>query len=80
MEKFKGIYRIDKPRLRNHDYGDESCLCYTRYISALKTYATTNEIPFSWQPGYYDSVMRSKEDLNVGSCGERQIGLKVRKT
>lgn len=34
--------------------------------SSIKTYATTNNIDFSWQPSYYDRVIRNeKEHLNI---------------
>lgn len=56
-------YRIQKP----NTFGPQSmnlAAVIRGYKSALKTYATTNEVPFGWQPRYYDSVVRSEEDLN----------------
>lgn len=36
------------------------------YKSSVKTYATTNDIEFAWQPRYYDRVIRNdKEYLNI---------------
>jgi putative transposase len=37
------------------------------YKASVKTYATTNNIEFGWQPRYYDHVIRNeKEYLNIG--------------
>jgi len=36
------------------------------FKSSVKTYSTTNNIDFSWQPRYYDRVIRNeKEYLNI---------------
>jgi putative transposase len=36
------------------------------YKASVKTYATTNNIEFGWQPRYYDHVIRNeKEYLNI---------------
>jgi putative transposase len=36
------------------------------YKTSVKTYATTNDLEFSWQPRYYDHVIRNeKEYLNI---------------
>jgi len=33
------------------------------YKAGVKTYATTNEIEFQWQPRYYDRVIRNSNEL-----------------
>jgi len=36
------------------------------YKASMKTYATTNNIEFGWQPRYYDHIIRNeKEYLNI---------------
>ena len=34
------------------------------YKVAVKKYATMNNINFTWQPRYYDHIIRNEEDLN----------------
>jgi len=34
------------------------------YKAGVKTFATTNQIEFEWQPRYYDHIIKSEKDLN----------------
>ena len=34
------------------------------YKAGVKTFAITNQIEFEWQPGYYDHIIKSDEELN----------------
>jgi len=34
------------------------------YKAGVKTYATTNQIEFGWQPRFYDRIIRSQRELN----------------
>lgn len=67
-----GILFINKPDKISWDlnkFGAQSknlASILRGYKSSVKTYATTNDIEFAWQPRYYDRVIRNdKEYLNI---------------
>jgi len=67
-----GILFIDKPDKTSWEinkFGNQSknlASILRGYKSSVTTYATKNNIEFSWQPRFYDRVIRSeKEYLNI---------------
>ncbi|GAA3968692.1 transposase [Mucilaginibacter dorajii] len=63
------INRPDKIDWQLNKFGAQSknlASAMRGYKASVKTYATTNEIEFSWQPRYFDRVIRNeKEYQNV---------------
>ncbi len=65
-----GIIWIDKPDYidwKPGTFGPQSqnmASIIRGFKSAVKAYATTTRIEFSWQPRYYDRVIRNDDELN----------------
>ncbi len=63
-----GILFIDKPEKTNWEvnkFGAQSknlASILRGFKSSVKTYATTNNIEFCWQPRYYDRIVRSEKE------------------
>ncbi|MBX7046556.1 MAG: hypothetical protein K1X86_12045 [Ignavibacteria bacterium] len=56
--RFKGNYK--------NKFGSQSnnlASIVRRYKAAVKTFAVKNNIPFAWQAGYYDRIVRNEEEL-----------------
>lgn len=63
------INKPDKSDWQPNKFGSQSqnlASIIRNYKGSVKTYATTNNIEFAWQPRYYDRVIRNeKEYANV---------------
>ena len=63
------INKPDKTDWQPNKFGSQSrnlASIIRNYKGSVKTYATTNNIEFAWQPRYYDRVIRNeKEYANV---------------
>jgi len=59
------INRPDKPDWQINQFGPQSqnlASAMRGYKASVKTYATINEIEFSWQPRYFDRVIRNENE------------------
>jgi putative transposase len=65
-----GILFINKPDYRGwqpNKIGPQSrnlASIIRGYKAAVKTFATTNQVEFDWQPRFYDHIIKSEKELN----------------
>jgi len=61
------INKPDKMTLEFNKFGAQSknlASILRGYKSSVKTYATTNDIEFLWQPRYYDRIIRNEKEYH----------------